>query len=389
MLALFFVLAAALIIAFLASFSVTRKARVVGVLLPASGLIRVQAPQVGIVTAIRVEEGQFVHAGDVLFVLTNSRFISTQGDAEQIVSRLLQSRRESIEVERSQQRAQAQQHVAALLKRLDDLKAEAGRIEEQIAFQQRRVSLASDAVRRQSELRNANFVSAASVQDREAELLDQQQKLTELSRARAAIGRDMSSADAELKDQRFQARRDQETASRSAAAVEQDLTEVEARWQFAVRASQDGTVTTIAVSAGAAASPGQSLATVLPAGALLEAELYAPSRAAGFVKPGMSVLLRYEAYPYQKFGQFRGQVREVSEAPLQASELMIPAVAQNGSGAEPVYRIRARLESQTVRVHGQERSLKPGMALEASVLLEHRRLYEWVLDPLYAIAGRV
>jgi membrane fusion protein len=386
-LTLIFAIAAALIIAFLASFSVTRKARVAGVLLPPEGLIRVQSPQFGIVTAVHVKEGQLVHTGDVLFVLANSRFTSTQGDAEVTVSRLLQSKRESFEVERGQQRIQAEQHIAALVRRVEDLKAEAARVDEQIALQQHRVSLASDAVKRQSELRNANFVSAASVQDREAELLDQQQKLSGLRGARAANGREIATVEGELQDQRVRAKRDQESASRSVAAVEQELVEIEARWQFAVRAPHDGTVTTIGVSTGATASVGQSLATVLPAGAELEAELYAPSRAAGFVKAGMTVLLRYEAFPYQKFGQFRGQVREVSEGPMQAAE--VPMAGLSTSGTEPVYRIRARLESQTVRVHGQERSLKPGMALEASVLLERRRLYEWLLDPLDAIAGAV
>jgi membrane fusion protein len=47
------------------------------------------------------------------------------------------------------------------------------------------------------------------------------------------------------------------------------------------------------------------------------------------------------------------------------------------------------LASQTVNAYGAPRRLLPGMAVEADVLLERRRLYEWVLEPLYALAGRV
>jgi membrane fusion protein len=47
------------------------------------------------------------------------------------------------------------------------------------------------------------------------------------------------------------------------------------------------------------------------------------------------------------------------------------------------------LESQTVQAYGEPRGLLPGMAVEADVLGERRRLYEWVLEPLYALAGRI
>jgi membrane fusion protein len=33
--------------------------------------------------------------------------------------------------------------------------------------------------------------------------------------------------------------------------------------------------------------------------------------------------------------------------------------------------------------------LKSGMLVDASVLLERRRLYEWVLEPLFSISGRL
>ena len=378
-----------LVVVFFACLSVTRKTHVTGVLLPTQGLIRIQSMQAGVITEVRVREGQAVHAGDVLFVVTSERSSATQGEAERAVSKLLQARRDSIDAERSEQHLQLMQRLDALRRRAEDLRAESGRIDQQIALQRRRVALAVDSANRQSELHAAKFVSVASVQDRQADLLDQQQRLSELQRAKGAIARDLAAAQADLRDQQLQGQRDQEVAARSVAAIEQDLAENEARRQALVRAPHDGNITSIAVTAGAAISSGQMLASVLPAGSALEAELYATSRAAGFIKPGMPVLLRYQAYPYQKFGQSLGQVREVTGSAMQANELALPVMAQSGAGTEPIYRVRVHLDSQTVRAYGREEPLKPGMAVEASVLLEHRRLYEWVLEPLYTIEGRV
>ena len=118
------------------------------------------------------------------------------------------------------------------------------------------------------------------------------------------------------------------------------------------------------------------LASLLPLDGQLEAELFAPSRAAGFLQPGLPVRLRYHAYPFQKFGLQEGSIREVSATTLRG----------DGQG-EPVYRVRVSLARQGLALQGRWQPLKPGALLDASVLLERRRLYEWLLEPLYSLRG--
>jgi membrane fusion protein len=109
------------------------------------------------------------------------------------------------------------------------------------------------------------------------------------------------------------------------------------------------------------------------------------------------VLLRYQAYPYQKFGHYEGKVVSVSRSAVSPGELpqqlagiaSVTGVAA-GPGAragEPVYLITVSLERQTVDAYGNAVPLQPGMQLTADVALETRRLYEWVLEPLYTISG--
>ena len=56
---------------------------------------------------------------------------------------------------------------------------------------------------------------------------------------------------------------------------------------------------------------------------------------------------------------------------------------------EPVYPMRVALDRQSITAYGANYGLQPGMRLEADILLEKRRLYEWVLDPLYSLTGRL
>jgi membrane fusion protein len=123
---------------------------------------------------------------------------------------------------------------------------------------------------------------------------------------------------------------------------------------------------------------------LLPADARLRAHLYAPSSAVGFLRADQPVLLRYQAFPYQKFGHHKGQVLQVSRTPLSAGELGLAP-----GGAEPMYRVTVTLERQTVDAYGQAQPLAAGMQLEADVLLDRRRLIEWIFEPVLGLSGRV
>ncbi|MBI3712362.1 MAG: HlyD family efflux transporter periplasmic adaptor subunit [Burkholderiales bacterium] len=390
----FFVLIAIGIITFFALFSTTRKAQTSGVLLPDSGVIKVMANQNGIVTEKRVKEGQLVKAGEILYVLRSERQRQNLShgqapvDAQKAISSMLQKRRDSFGVELEQSNTQAQQRLTALQQRLADTRLDIQRAEVQIALQQQRVTLSEQNVKRFKDLQATNFISTTQLQDRQAELIDQQQRLADLQRAKASSQREWNSTKAELNDARIAAVREQTSLQRSASSVEQDLLENESRREFVVTAAQDGVMTAMTAELGQTVAANQALASILPDGSTLEAEIYAPSRSIGFVKPGMQVLLRYQAYPYQKFGQYAATVREVASTSLRPEELALPGAA-NGANGEPVYRIRLTLKKQDVLAYGKSLPLKSGMLVDASILLEQRRLYEWVLEPLFSISGRM
>ena len=83
---------------------------------------------------------------------------------------------------------------------------------------------------------------------------------------------------------------------------------------------------------------------------------------------------------------------EVSLTTIPLNELQLAGAAmssQTQNTSEPVYRVRVRLDAQDVIAAGRLQALKPGMQLSASLVLEHRTLVEWVLEPLFGITGRL
>lgn len=385
----FFCTVVVVIMAFFIFFTTARRAEASGVLLPSKGLIRIRPGQAGIVMQVRVKEGEKVKAGDVLFVLSNERNIGNLRSAERTVTELLQNRSDSYRDELLQATQQSNQRVLAARRKAAALLEEEARLQSQIALQRSRVALVTQAFLRFKDLHETNYISAAQLEEREGELLDQRQRLAELERLKGISERDYASAQAEYRDLWYQAQRDEAALKRSKLAIQQDLAESEARREIHVVAPTAGTVTAINVEVGKPVLADSTLTSVLPTGSELVAEIYAPSRSVGFITPGMKVLLRYQAYPYQKFGQYEAVVYDVAGTSISPQELTLPGAAMaSNQTSEPLYRIRLKLKQQAVTVYGKQVNLKPGMLLNASIILEHRHLYEWILEPLFSISRR-
>jgi membrane fusion protein len=392
--AVFAALTTAAVITLLVCGEFTRKARINGWLVPQAGLVRVFAPQPGVTTALFIKEGQTVHKGQPLLTLSSELQSTRVGATQAEVARRLAERRGALRGELRQREQLLAQQQRALSDRISALKAERVQIENDIELVQSRVELSARNVAMNRELRDQGFISEQRLQAVEGEKLEQAARLGALQRQRIALFRDQTALEGELKELPLKNAADASNIQNSIAAVEQDIAEAEARREITISAPQDGTVTTILVELGGQATSASPLLLIVPAGTKLDAHLYGPSRAVGFVHAGQRVLLRYQAYPYQKFGHHEGSVASVSRSAVSPGELP-PQLAGNagvtgapGAPAEPVYRITVSLNRQTITAYGEQVQLQPGLQLEADVALETRRLYEWVLEPLYTITGK-
>lgn len=157
---------------------------------------------------------------------------------------------------------------------------------------------------------------------------------------------------------------------------------MEADGELLLRAPVTGLVANRLVEAGQAVQPGQPILSLLPQGSELRAQLLVPSSAVGFVKSGDRVLLRYQAYPYQKFGAHEGTVIRISRSALAGSQ-------KDGDAQQSLYRVLVSLDQQGVLAYGTMEPLRPGMQLEADIMGERRKLYEWLLEPLYSVTGKL
>jgi len=372
---------------------VSRKERLPGLVVPQGGLLQVAAPQAGTVAEVLVHEGDWVKAGQVLVRVQTPRTLSSGGEAALLAEQALAQRRAGLEAERRITEQQAQARRLALQDRLRSLVAEQRQAQGELEASQLRVKLAQKNLERYAELAKGGFVAPVQAQSKEEDLLDIQLRERNAQRGLEGLARDIRSAESDLQAATLDEQASLSQLDRAMAQLSQERVEEEARDGLAITAPQAGIVTALlALHAGQAVTPGQALVSMAPqdapGSAPLQAQLYAPSRTVGFVAPGQAVWLRLAAFPYQKFGMLAGVVTTVSQSPLAPQDL--PAgdaqslLAASGSQG-PLYRVNVRLDAQSINAFGQAQALKPGMALDADVVQEKRRVWEWLFEPALAV----
>ncbi|MFZ6654202.1 HlyD family secretion protein [Undibacterium sp. TJN19] len=402
---------AAALISYITFGSITKKARVTGITVPVGGQLSVAAPNAGILLNTHVKEGELVKVGQVLFTISTERQ-NSQGEITALVAQQLATRADSLAAEQRLRQTQYQEKKLALSQRLANLELEYGQLEQELTLSLRRQQLAQQSVSKFETLQGSGYVSAAQTQQKQEDLIDISTRLSTLQRNKTQLQANKIALQDELNTLANTLATDLTQIDRAKASLKQEVAENANRQSSQITAPQAGTVTALTNQNGQAINAGQVLASLIPSGSkegadrskaeqtagLLEVHLYVPSRTAGFIQPGQQVLIRYAAFPYQKFGLHTATVTDVSRTPFAPSELpqnlasTILSNAQqaiNGfNGNEALYRVRVRLDEQSIQAYGQAQAIKPGMTLEADVLQDSRKIWEWVLEPVLAMAQR-
>lgn len=368
----------------------TRKSTVNGLLVPAQGMLRLTSEGSGLITEVLTKEGEAVTIGQTLFIVSGERF-GTTGGVQNLISEQLTERKKITERNLDLANERRRSHLLMFDGRIAAITEELSQFQEEIRILKRRVLLAETQQQRQHELAASDFISIAQLQKGEDDLLALQGQQQNIRRARASLTRERLELIAQRQEVELRHRAEIAEIDNSISLVKQEQAENDVRREQTNLAPFAGTVTGLNVQKGQHVAAGSLLASLIPKGQNLTAHLYVASRQAGFIERGQIVLMRYAAYPYQKFGMARGQVIELTKSPYAAQELpphIASTLNSTASPSELFYRVSVALDSQDIAVYGNSLPLQAGMVLEADILQDKRRLYEWALEPIYSLTGK-
>ena len=310
--AVFALLAAGAVACLLLFGEYAHRSRVGGQLVPDLGVSTVVAPTSGMVGRMTVEEGASVARDQALVRIDLPRVAASGADAHTGIGRGLDDRDSS-----SAQLAQAQLAQLAVQeqgqhRQLAMLRTELGQVRAGIATRDAQVRLGRETADRYREVAASGYVSVVQVRQQEQAMLEMLNARQVLERQATALAREIAGLEQALAGLPAQREAIEATARREHALLAQERYRHEADGGVLVKAPLAGLVAHRFVEPGQAVQAGQPLLSLLPEGARLQAQLQVPSRAIGFIRPGDRVRLRYQAYPFQKFGHQGGRVARIS-----------------------------------------------------------------------------
>ncbi|MCF3946575.1 HlyD family efflux transporter periplasmic adaptor subunit [Acidiphilium sp. AL] len=376
----------AAVILFLVFGHYTRRQTVSGALVPSSGLLNISATIAGTVKRVDVHDGETVRAGQRLLELSGDVDSRSMGLIDVLIGQSLRDQQALLEQDLATQKQEVATETAGLNAKLVMLNTERGAIAGQIAIQRQDIASTEAVLNKFKSIGGGRFISDLQMQQQKSTVFAARAQLKALERETAAIDQQIAKTTQDIHQLPLNAATQSNATRSKLASIRQQLARTAASASIVQRAPNAGIVSSIVVDPGQAVATGQSLISITPAGSILRAQLLVPSRAIGFIHRGSRLNLRYAAFPYQEFGQYRGTVVSISKSALTPSE--VAALTQT-QAKEPLYRVMVALDRTHVDVYGQREALRAGLALDATIVLDRRRLIQWVFEPLYGLGRDV
>lgn len=374
------ILSMAIIVTWVSLGSYARIETAPGILVTQNPSSKIVAPVPGVLRELLVHEGSVVRKGDRIAVVGLDRQRSSGRGVAAGSLTALAARRELGEGQIVLSARREASERARLLAMIAAANAQAESLRGQIELQRQVVTSNRTMFDQIAKVVDRGFVSKVEMERRRQALIASEQSLASLGQQLLERSGQAESLEGQIASLSAESARAVYDIRASLQAIAQEHARLEGEEAYVITAPVSGRVTALQTVAGRMASPDRPMMIIVPEGSPLKAEIYAPSRAIGFVHVGQEARLLYEAFPYQRFGSFGARVESISRIVIDPRETDVPIKLEG-----PVYRVVVTLERQAVDAYGEKVPLQPGMALQANIILEREGFLDWLLKPLHAV----
>jgi membrane fusion protein len=370
----------ALLIGFLFVAQYARKETAVGYVTPTKGTAKIFGPRRGTIKEVYVKEGESVAEGQPLLTIQTDQIAADGIDVNATQLQTLASQKQLLATNimaEEQRTGSERERLRALA---EGLETEVSQLRAHIKLQSERLSVAQGDLSSADQLKAKGVMTAVEHRRRQVATLEQKQVLSGLHQQLAAKQNQLTETRFSLQQLPTVMAQKVQSLRNELSTTEQRIAEIKGRGAYVIRAPSAGRVSTLQATVGQNADPQRLQLEIVPEDSVLQAELFLPARAIGFVTTGQPVRILYDAFPYQHFGTYRGHVVNVSQTILTSSDAAGPIKLN-----EPAYRVTAALERTDIDAYGKRVALQPDMLLKADIILEKRSLMSWFTNPLRSV----
>lgn len=228
-------------------------------------------------------------------------------------------------------------------------------------------------------LASYNFVSKSELLTKEKEALDVElsisSKQSELKVLQARANTLQENKASYIAQKRREWHDNLNKAESALLIAEQELAKAQDRGRLQIlRAPLSGVVQQLAVhTAGGIVQSAQTLMMIAPHNAPQQAEIDITNKDIGFVRPGQSVTVKIEAFPYSRYGTIDGKILSLSRDSVERNKQSNP---------ELIFPAQIELVQNYITINDKEVILTPGMTITAEIKVGKRRVIDYLLSPV-------
>lgn len=345
-----------------------------GKLQPGSKVKVIQAPVPGVIETVLVKDGESVRKGQDLlrFDLRDARSKLT---AAQAIRDRLSNENQIMAASLGEARAKgltANQRLQ-LDNQTVDLSSRREMAREDLRASQARVDGLRASLATARNINERFILLSRSGAVSELQVLESRDKVNQLTTQLSAEERNAAKLVAAVTNSQaapdVQMRARIETNLRQIADLDRQIQLASLQLQYSVlKAPSDGVVSDIDVATGSVVQPTIRLLNVVP-GDALEAKVFIPNTAIGFVVPGQRADISLDTYPSSDYGRIPAKLETIGSDALTTDEMT--KTLRNSRGGL-YYPAILHLQRQSLQARTKAIPLKPGMALTADIHLRER-----------------
>jgi membrane fusion protein len=376
---LFLVVCTGSIAIFLTTATYARKVHAPGFLATRLGVANIIASRPGIITDLHVKEGQFVAAGTPLITISLEQTSEAgNGNRSAVLAGLRQQKAnldQQLDLETQATKAEA----ARLTNQIGELQSVIEDMKQELDIHSARTAVAAGQVNSIADLVKRGVISQAEMKKRQDNQLSLQQAEMSFRLSISAKQAELRARQDELAQLPINSERKMSQLRVSVGDIEIKLRQTDGERAYLITAPKAGRVSALQAWAGKPVDITAPQMSIVPEGDSLDAELFVPTHAIGFISEGQAVHISYASFPYQQFGFADGTVETISHTLLKPDQSAGPITFDSSA-----YLIHVALKKQTISAYAKEIPLQADMPLTADIVINRRGLLAWLFDPLLA-----
>lgn len=366
-----------IILLFISWASYTKREIGIGFIRPELGITTIVPAVSGKINKINVEEGQYVEQGDLLFSVEMDLQNKDGSLSEQQMAEIIKQI-EYIESGLKNTKKLYSQKKVQIDSKIHELNDQLVSAQKKMSFLEDKLNILKEEKNSIESMMSKGLISRVEYNSRNKIFLDAQIGFIEIKETISLISGEITQLSNSKKQLTYEFTRERNNARISVSQLNQKIFDVNYSRSFFIRAPISGTISTVLVTPSNYVNSNTNVMAIVPQKNRWIAELFVPTEAIGNVSESNPVYIKYEAYPYQRFGVYEGNIKVISKTILNVDNL-----PRELNSLRPMYRILIDLKEQEVTLNQKKYSLQSGMMLSAELDGETRTIFQWFMGPLF------